>query len=163
MVSIYPDIEAAYLSVIKSPMDLTTLADYLHDNSLIDEEDYYEKVLSIFQNAVDFNSMKVEEENLDDDEDRDDIDGDEKIEKDGKDGKDGNDGKDGKDMKKDKDVKVLDRNGKEVDKEVEKEVEKEVDPLVRRLVSRSAHMATYAKWLCLEALPVVADRDRENR
>ena len=30
-------------------------------------------------------------------------------------------------------------------------------------VSRSSHLVQYAKWLCLEALPVVADRDRENR
>lgn len=44
VVAIYPDIEAAYLAVIKSPMDLSTLANYLQENSLIDEEDYYEKV-----------------------------------------------------------------------------------------------------------------------
>ena len=42
--AIYPDIEAAYLAAIKSPMDLSTLANYLQENSLIDEEDYYEKV-----------------------------------------------------------------------------------------------------------------------
>lgn len=44
VVAIYPDIEAAYLAVVKAPMDLSTLANYLHENSLIDEEDYFEKV-----------------------------------------------------------------------------------------------------------------------
>jgi hypothetical protein len=44
VIAIYPDIEAAYLAVVKAPMDLSTLANYLHENSLIDEEDYFEKV-----------------------------------------------------------------------------------------------------------------------
>lgn len=47
VVAIYPDIETAYLAVIKSPMDLSTLANYLQENSLIDEEDYYEKAWSL--------------------------------------------------------------------------------------------------------------------
>jgi hypothetical protein len=54
----YPDIEEVYLQTIKSPMDLNTLAHYLEASSLIDEEDFYEKALSIFQNAVDFNAMQ---------------------------------------------------------------------------------------------------------
>ena len=48
VVAIYPDIEAAYLAVVKSPMDLSTLANYLQENSLIDEEDYYEKVTILY-------------------------------------------------------------------------------------------------------------------
>ena len=127
MISIYPDIKEDYLAVIKHPMDLVTLSDCLQGNSVIDEEDYYVKVISIFQNAVDFNSMKHEV------------------------------------------IKEEIENGSEEEKdevkedEVEVEVEREEDPLTRRLVSRSAHLAQYAKWLCLEALPVVADKERENR
>ena len=124
-------------------MDLTTLGNYLQDNSLIDEEDFYEKILSIFQNAVDFNSFKHEDEKDDKDEK------DEKIDNNEKDEKEGNE--DGKD------------DDKDGEKEVEKEVEKEEDPLIRRLVSRSSHLVQYAKWLCLESLPVVPDKDRENR
>ena len=125
-------------------MDLTTLGNYLQDNSLIDEEDFYEKILSIFQNAVDFNSFKHEDEKDEKDE---------KLEKDGE--KDEKENEDGKEDEKDDD--------KDGDKEVEKEVEKEEDPLIRRLVSRSSHLVQYAKWLCLESLPVVPDKDRENR
>ena len=123
----YPDIEEDYLAVIKHPMDLTTLSNCLLGNSVIDEEDYYVKVISIFQNAVDFNSMKHEQIL-------------EEVEK-------------GSEEEKDEDK----------EDEVGVEVEREEDPLTRRLVSRSAHLAQYAKWLCLEALPVVADKERENR
>ena len=129
--------EPEYLAAINYPMDLTTLSDYLQGDSLIDEEDFYQKVLSIFQNAVDFNSIKHDTEK-------------EEIE-------------DGKEEGKEKEEEKEKEESKEEEEEFETDLEREEDPITRRIVSRSSHLVQYTKWLCLEALPVVADKDRENR
>ena len=52
VISIYPDMEVAYTAVVKSPMDLSTLSNYLQDNSLMDEEDFYVKVRGRWEGCV---------------------------------------------------------------------------------------------------------------
>ena len=56
VVEIFPNIRDDYLSIIKQPMDLSTVENRLLTNGLLDAEDFIEKVLLVFQNAVAYNA-----------------------------------------------------------------------------------------------------------
>eukprot|EP01035_Chromulina_nebulosa_P021190 gene21190-27452_t len=53
----YPNIARDYLNVVKNPMDLLTLKRQLDSLAILDPEDFYDKIVSIFQNAVDYNEF----------------------------------------------------------------------------------------------------------
>ena len=56
VVEIFPNIRDDYLNIIKQPMDLSTVENRLLTNGLLDAEDFIEKVLLVFQNAVTYNA-----------------------------------------------------------------------------------------------------------
>eukprot|EP00981_Chlorochromonas_danica_P009874 scaffold2858_cov245-Ochromonas_danica.AAC.13 len=86
-----PSIRDEYLSVIKKPMDLNTLRHELDQDLLSGSLDFYNKAVSVFQNAVDYNYLHSD------------------------------------------------------------------SPYAVRLAERSQILVVYAKWLCLEMLPLDDD------
>ena len=52
----FPEIAASYLDIVKSPMDMSTLQLELYRGSIDDKNEFYNKLKSIFSNAMDYNS-----------------------------------------------------------------------------------------------------------
>lgn len=52
----FPEIAAAYLSIVKKPMDMSTLQLELYRGTIADKNEFYNKLKSIFANAMDYNS-----------------------------------------------------------------------------------------------------------
>jgi hypothetical protein len=56
VVDMYPQIADIYNALIDSPMDLSLLANQLNTGTILDAEEFYEKLSSIFSNLVKYNS-----------------------------------------------------------------------------------------------------------
>lgn len=61
VVELYPTIAEEYLAIIPKPMDLGTLAVLLDSSLLTDVQEFYSKLLSVFENALAHNSLTVSE------------------------------------------------------------------------------------------------------
>lgn len=55
VVVLHPDLAEEYLRVVNCPMDLTTVEHVITSGGLIDAEDFYDKIMLVFKNAVLFN------------------------------------------------------------------------------------------------------------
>lgn len=62
IVESYPALAEEYLEKIKNPMDLMTLRYGLYEGTILTMSDFYTKLISIFQNSVDFNQIYTEDE-----------------------------------------------------------------------------------------------------
>jgi hypothetical protein len=62
IVESYPDLAEEYLEKIKNPMDLMTLRYGLYEGAILTMSDFFTKLISIFQNSVDFNEIYTEDE-----------------------------------------------------------------------------------------------------
>jgi hypothetical protein len=60
VVELYPQIADAYLELISTPMDFTIIANRLEDHGFLDCEDFYEKMILVFQNAIDYNQPHMD-------------------------------------------------------------------------------------------------------
>jgi hypothetical protein len=61
VVELYPSIEDAYLAVITQPMDLSTIYRRLDMRGYLDAEDFFLKLILIFQNSITYNSPAIED------------------------------------------------------------------------------------------------------
>ena len=92
VVDMYPQLAEQYLSIVSSPMDLTMLTNQLNMGTILDSEEFYEKLSSVFLNLVKYNSRPG----------------------------------------------LLDHE----------------KFAAEQMVKKGSHLADYAKWLCIESLPV---------
>jgi hypothetical protein len=56
MTPIDSSVNKSYCSKIKNPMDLSTLSQRLDNGTIKDADEFYSLLLSVFQNAIDFNA-----------------------------------------------------------------------------------------------------------
>ena len=56
VVDMYPALAEQYLGIVQSPMDLTMLTNQLNMGIILDAEEFYEKLSSVFLNLVKYNS-----------------------------------------------------------------------------------------------------------
>lgn len=61
VIELYPQVTESYLALIETPMDLTIISNRLDDHAFLDCEDFYEKMVLVFQNAIDYNKPHMGE------------------------------------------------------------------------------------------------------
>jgi hypothetical protein len=60
VIEINPHIAEDYLKIIHKPMDLNTIRHRLEIGSILDSQEFYELILRVFQNALDYNAPHIE-------------------------------------------------------------------------------------------------------